>query len=324
MKVFLTGGTGNIGQYVTRALLENGHSVKLLTRTPERIPAYLTMPGVTPIKGDILQLDVLQEALQGCDAVVHIALGWGNTPVEMLDHDTRVTAFLAQAAEEAGVANFIYTSSTAAMGSLRDGMDETALLIPGDLYGSTKASAEMYLLGFRQYYRGQGLYGDKVKLRRNIIRPGYTFSNPAVEGGSSQSDTRFKEMTDAIVRNRDITVSKRDGTQFLSARQIAKLYVRLMESDLNEEIFLGLGEKFVSWYDIAMMALELAPDYKGSVHCIDEAASHPALYNVSKMKRIFNLSFAGDEDLRAHVQWNMERSQREMEGKANDNVYHVW
>jgi UDP-glucose 4-epimerase len=43
-------------------------------------------------------------ALKGCDAVIHIALGWGNTPVEMLENDTRATAHLADAAEKNGVA----------------------------------------------------------------------------------------------------------------------------------------------------------------------------------------------------------------------------
>ncbi|MBQ7958223.1 MAG: NmrA family NAD(P)-binding protein, partial [Oscillospiraceae bacterium] len=38
MEIFITGGTGNIGQYVTLLLLEKGHKVKMLTRTPERIP----------------------------------------------------------------------------------------------------------------------------------------------------------------------------------------------------------------------------------------------------------------------------------------------
>lgn len=324
MNIFVTGGTGNIGQYVTLALLQRGHHVKLLTRTPERIPAYKQMQNVTIVKGDILQLDVLKDALQGCDAVIHIALGWGNTPVEMLQNDTNVTAFLLEHAEKAGVRNFVYTSSTAAMGPLRDGMDEQALRIPGDLYGATKAATEMYLLGFRQFYTGQGVYGSKVKLRRNIIRPGYTFSNPAVEGGASQSDTRFKAITDAIVRNEDIAASKADGTQFLSSGQIAQLYVKLVESDLNEEIFLALGTKFVSWYDIARMAIDLSPAYTGKLTCSQELDGKPSYYGVGKMQRVFGLSFNGDEELRDHVQWNLSRSKAELDGEQPHNVYHVW
>ena len=222
MEIFITGGTGNIGQYVTLELLKRGHSIRLLTRTPERIPAFSQMENVKVIKGSILDFDVLKEAVKGCDAAIHIALGWGNTPPEILSNDTKVTAFLLDACERAGVKNFIYTSSTAATGNLRNGMDETALRIPTDLYGSTKAASELYLLGFRQYYSKQGGYGEKVKMRRNIIRPGYTYSNPAVEGGASQSDDRFKKIAQAIVNDENLTFNVNDGTQFLSSRQIAR------------------------------------------------------------------------------------------------------
>ena len=323
MDIFVTGGTGNIGQHVTLALLERGHHVRLLTRTPDRIPAYQNMENVTVIKGNILELDVMEKALQGCDAVVHIALGWGNDPVEMLDHDTRVTAFLLDAAERAGVKNFVYTSSTAAMGNLRDGMDETDLRIPTDLYGSTKASTELYMLGFRQYYSCQGGYGKKVSLRRNIIRPGYTFSNPAVPGGASQSDTRFKNIAEAIVNNRDLTLSRNDGTQFLSSRQIAQLYVKLVESDMDEEIFLALGKNFISWYEIACMAKEMTPGCTSQIIATEEEGHHP-LYGVGKMERVFGLCFDSGEDLKDHIAWNLARAQAAKEGKETHNVLHVW
>lgn len=323
MEIFVTGGTGNIGQHVTLALLERGHHVRLLTRTPERIPAFQEMANVTIVKGNMLELDVLEKAVQGCDAIVHIALGWGNDPVEMLDHDTRVTVFLLDAAERAGVKNFVYTSSTAALGELRDGMDETALRVPTDLYGSTKAATEVYMLGFRQYYSRQGGYGEKVKLRRNIIRPGYTYSNPAVPGGASQSDVRFKNIAEAIVNDQDLTLSRNDGTQFLSSRQIAQLYVKLVESDMNEEIFFALGKNFISWYDIACMAKEMVPESKSQIIASDEEGHH-ALYGVGKMERVFGLSFDSGEDLKDHIAWNLARAKAAKEGKEVHNVLHVW
>jgi len=324
MNIFITGGTGNIGQHVTLALLERGHHVRLLTRTPERIPAYLAMENVTVVKGNILELDVLEKAVHGCDAVVHIALGWGNDPVSMLDHDTRVTAFLLDACERAGVKNFVYTSSTAALGPLRSGMDETALRMPTDLYGSTKAATEMYMLGFRQYYSTQGGYGEAVRLRRNIIRPGYTFSNPAVEGGASQSDDRFRKIAEAIVNDRDLEFSLNDGTQFLSSRQIAQVYVKLVESDLDEEVFFALGRNFISWYDIACMAKKMVPESRSRIIAVDEEDSEHSYYCVDKLERVFGLSFDGGDDLREHVAWNLERARAEKRGEAVHNVLHVW
>ncbi len=323
MKVFVTGGTGNIGQNITLELLSRGHEVVLYTRTPDRIPAYKEMPGVTVVQGDILEHEKMGKAMEGCDAVVHIALGWGNTPVEMLENDTRVTCYLMQKAEELGIGKLIYTSSTAAMGNLVDGMDETAYLIPTDLYGSTKASTEKFLLGFEQFYGGQGVYADKVKLKRNVIRPGYTFSNPRVPGGASESDTRFQEICLSLLRNEPLEFDDTNGTQFISGKQIALLYADLLESDLNKEIFLGLGTTFTSWGEIAKIAKEMIPE-STSVITIRETGEKPAYYNVHKMKEVFGLEFDATEDLKEHIAWNVERARKIAAGEEIVNVYHVW
>ncbi len=307
MKIFMTGGTGNIGQYVMQAFLNAGHSIVLLTRTPDRIPAYRDMPGITLVPGNILDFDLLRKTVQGCDAVVHIALGWGNDPVSMLENDTKVTACLLDAAEQAGVRKFIYTSSTAAVGNMQDGTNEDSVCRPTDLYGATKASGEAYTLGFRQYYSQQGGYGEKVKLQRNVIRPGYTYSNPAVPCGGSQSDRRFARICEDILAGRDISLDINDGTQFLSARQIAQVYLKLLESDMNEEVFFALGANFVSWYEIACMAKEMVPKSGSRISSPTTEGKHP-LYDVSKIKKYFGLEFDSREDLKEHIRWNLERA----------------
>ncbi len=57
-------------------------------------------------------------------------------------------------------------------------------------------------------------------------------------------------------RNED---NQNDGTRFLSARRIAKVYLKLMESDLNEEVFFAPGRGFVPWLEIARVAKEMPP-----------------------------------------------------------------
>ena len=321
MKVFMTGGTGNIGQYVLQAFIRAGHRIVLLTRTPDRIPAYREIPEVTLIQGNILDFETLRKAVQGCDAVVHIALGWGNDPVSMLENDTKVTAVLLDAAEKAGVHKFIYTSSTAAVGNMQDGTNEESPCRPTDLYGATKASGEAYTLGFRQYYSRQGGYGEKVLLKRNVIRPGYTFSNPAVPEGASQSDGRFAAICEKIVAGQDISLDINDGTQFLSARQIAQVYLKVLESDLNEEIIFALGRNFVSWYEIACMAKELMPE-SGSRISSPSAEKHHPCYDVSKLEKVLGLSFDSREDLREHIAWNLERAIAKAAGNEVHNTNH--
>ncbi|MCL2634071.1 MAG: NAD(P)-dependent oxidoreductase [Oscillospiraceae bacterium] len=308
MKIFITGGTGNIGQYVVLDAIAKGHQAVVLSRTPEKHSALSEMKGVSLVKGTITDYDILRDCVKSCDAVIHIALGWGDEPVTMLQADTTATVHLLEMSERAGIKKFIYTSSTAAMGRMRDNMDETVMNLPLDLYGSTKSASEAYVLGFSNYYGETLVSGNAVGMKRNIIRPGYTFSNPPYPGGSSQSDRRFRDITNAVVTNQPIQVIARDGTQFLSAEQIAKLYTALLESDLNEEIFLVLGKEYTTWERVAQIALEEYPSSKSIIDLYDAGWGEPMLYNIEKMNRIFGLEFSGEDEIRKHVKWNLEMS----------------
>jgi nucleoside-diphosphate-sugar epimerase len=69
--VFVTGGSGLIGSFLIAQLLEQGHPVKALVRsTPNNIPSH---PQLTYITGDILDVSVLQSAIQDGDFVFHCA-----------------------------------------------------------------------------------------------------------------------------------------------------------------------------------------------------------------------------------------------------------
>lgn len=71
MKVFVTGGTGFVGQEVIRQLVAAGHQVVALVRTGSE-KKLAPVPEVKLQPGDVLQPDTLQEGLKGCDAVIHL------------------------------------------------------------------------------------------------------------------------------------------------------------------------------------------------------------------------------------------------------------
>lgn len=305
MRVFVTGGTGFIGHYVVKALLEKGHEVVVATRHPNKVPSLKAIPNVSFVECALTDFELMAEGLQGCDACVHIALGWGETPSTMLMNDTRATVNLLENAAKAGCKKFIYTSSTAAMGRLRSVMCESTSNSPMDLYGSTKAAGEAFVLGFTH---GYGNMFPKVEMTRNIIRPGYTFGNPAWPDGCSQPDRRFFDMAMAVKNDQDIKIIKNDGTQFIHASQQAQLYVNLLESDKNEEIFLGLGEVWISWREIAEMMISMKPDSKSKIVETDLGwADDPMLFDVSKIKDQFGLAFDAHDFMMDHVKWTFEQ-----------------
>jgi len=71
MKIFVTGGTGFVGKYVTRRLSDSGHEVWILTRFPER--AKTSVPWATLIEGDPKQSGQWQQMLAQSDATINLA-----------------------------------------------------------------------------------------------------------------------------------------------------------------------------------------------------------------------------------------------------------
>jgi UDP-glucose 4-epimerase len=305
MRVFVTGGTGFIGHYVVKALVEKGHDVVIATRHPNKMPSLKANPKISFVEASLTDFDKLGEGLAGCDACIHIALGWGDTPGAILMNDTRATVALLEMAASADCQKFIFTSSTAAMGRMRPVMREVTSNLPMDLYGATKAAGEAFVLGFTH---GYGRYFPEVKMKRNIIRPGYTFGNPAYPDGCSQPDRRFFDMARAVKENQDINIIKNDGTQFIHASQQAELYMKVLESDKNEEIFLGLGEVWISWKEIAEMMISLKPGCKSKIVETDLGWSDdPMLFNVSKIKDQFGLAFDAHDFMMDHVKWTFDQ-----------------
>ncbi len=297
MHVFLTGGTGFIGHYVAKNLLECGHQITILSRHPDKIPSLKQHSQVTMISGSIHDEATIRQGLKGCDACIHIALGWGETPVAMLENDTRATALILECASSAGCKQFIYTSSTAAMGKMRPSMTENTVLMPIDLYGATKAAGEAYVLGFAG-----------TSMRRNIIRPGYTFGNPAWPDGCSEPDQRFTNMARAILHDKDITLIKNDGTQFMHASQQARLFSSILESHYNEQVFLSLGSTWISWKEIAEKMIALHPQSKTKIIENDLGwADKPMLFSVAKIATTFGLALDGRDFLDDHIQWQMNQ-----------------
>jgi uncharacterized protein YbjT (DUF2867 family) len=66
MKVFLTGGTGFIGQPLTKALLARGWDVTVLARKPTSAQAVaITKMGATCVAGDVTERESMRAAMNG-------------------------------------------------------------------------------------------------------------------------------------------------------------------------------------------------------------------------------------------------------------------
>ena len=312
MNVFLTGGTGFIGSHVAMELVNNGHKVTILARNPDKVPELRKISALEVVQGDMTDAERVGRLIAGKDACIHVALnytkrvGW-----EVLMDDTLPTVFLSHAAAQANVKHFIYTSSTAANDSLcmgeRDESEKALKSVtastkqhPATFYGATKAAGENYVIA----------QSHLSTLRVNIIRPGYVFGNPVVPGASTQGDMRFHDIVRNAVLNQPIRVIKHDGTQFIWAGDLAKLYLKVLHGQMNRKTYFGLSKKFVSWYDIARAAVERCGS-KSRVELEDKGWSADGLYwDVSDIKKDFGFEFDPWQKILEHLDYYIDRERK--------------
>jgi dihydroflavonol-4-reductase len=144
MKIFLTGATGFVGHHVARALAAEGADLRLLVRKTSNLANLEGIDGDTEV-GDLSNPDSYASALQGCDAVVHVAADyrlWIPEPEAMYRANVDGTRDLLKLAREAGVKRVVYTSSVATMHFRTDGtvINEDTPVSLKDMVGHYKRS----------------------------------------------------------------------------------------------------------------------------------------------------------------------------------------
>lgn len=144
MKVFLTGATGFVGYHVARALAAEGADLRMLVRKTSNLANLEGVSGETHV-GDLAEPESYAPALEGCDAVMHVAADyrlWIRDPETMYRANVDGTRDLLRTAREAGVRRVVYTSSVATMHFRTDGLvvNEDTPVSLADMVGHYKRS----------------------------------------------------------------------------------------------------------------------------------------------------------------------------------------
>ena len=146
MRVLVTGSSGHLGEALVRTLRDAGHEVVGLDVIPS---AY------TSIVGSIADRAEVKRSMRGVDAVLHAATlhkPHVATHSRQAFVDTNVTGTLnlLEEATAAGVAAFVFTSTTSAFGAALTPpagapavwVTEDLTPVPRNIYGTTKVAAE--------------------------------------------------------------------------------------------------------------------------------------------------------------------------------------
>ncbi len=120
--ILVTGGTGFLGSYIIKELVEKNYPVRALRRPSSKLPFYIPadiFEKVEWINGDILDIVSLEEAMEGVDAVIHSAAiisFYKKDKSKMFQANIQGTANVVNSSLEKNVSRFVHISSVAALG----------------------------------------------------------------------------------------------------------------------------------------------------------------------------------------------------------------
>ncbi|MFN3005197.1 NAD(P)H-binding protein [Mycolicibacterium wolinskyi] len=157
LRCLVTGATGYIGGRLVPELLEAGHAVRAMARTPAKLDDATWRDRVEVVRGDLTEPDSLTTAFDGMDVVYYLVHSMG-TSKDFVADEKRSARNVVEAARTAGVGRLVYLGglhphgaelsrhleSRVEVGSilLASGI-ETVVLQAGIVVGSGSASFEM-------------------------------------------------------------------------------------------------------------------------------------------------------------------------------------
>ena len=244
MRVLVTGGTGFIGSHSVAALLSQGHQVRLLVRSRDRVARSLSPLGVAEVEsvlGDVTAPRSVEEAMAGCDAVLHAAAIYSfdaRAASRMCEVNARGAEIVLGAAVRAGLDPIVHVSSYAALLPPEGGVltPDSPVKRPRCAYSRSKAESERVA----RRYQDQG--APVV-----IIYPG---------GVIGPNDPYLGESNRSIVEFVNSGLTMRGGEPWVDVRDVAKVHAAVMEPGRGHRRYMITGH-YIAIRDLAVMLHEI-------------------------------------------------------------------
>jgi nucleoside-diphosphate-sugar epimerase len=234
MKILVTGATGKVGSRFVPRMLAKGYDVRILVRDAAKASALVEL-GARVVIGDLYSTDTLPPAVEGIDAVIHLAALFRTfTDNEgIIKTNYAGTVALANASIAAGVKRFIFVSTGNVYGSgyQRPAKEDDLVNINDPrAYSSSKIAAEQELISL---HKNKGF-----DLR--ILRSGFVYGD---------RDPHIEEIIPLLKKMKRHSGSRMHMVHHLDDAQALTL---LLHTDgLNGEIFNVADDSPISLYELA-------------------------------------------------------------------------
>ncbi len=199
MKVLVTGGAGYIGSVLVRQLLNKGYTVRVIDSLKfggDALYDVMLNPNFEFMRGDIRNAEDVSKALEGIDAIAHLAAIVGDPACKKFSEEAKevnwdASVALFEAAEKAGVKKFVFASTCSNYGKMPDPdsfVTEDSPLNPVSLYAELKVKFEKFLLEEKKNslmcstsLRFSTVYGFSPRIRFDLTVNEFT-RNAAIHG----------------------------------------------------------------------------------------------------------------------------------------------
>lgn len=231
----VTGGTGFLGAYIIKELVQQGFPVRAIKRANTQMPLFIEaeiLQKVDWVEGDILDVVSLADAMEGIDTVIHsaaIVSFHKKERTKMYHVNVEGTKNVVNTTLENNVRRLVYISSVAAIGRKLTGstVNEKAQWEESKAnthYATSKFKAEL------EVWRGfaEGLEG--VVLNPATIL-GFGNWNQSSSGLFKTAYNEFKWYTNGV-------------NGFADVEDVAKITVALMNSAITEERFIVCNDNW--------------------------------------------------------------------------------
>ena len=236
-KVLVTGGSGFIGSFVVSELLKEDVAEVIIFDNFSRgnmnyIEAQLKDSRCSLVKGDLREIDVLNEAIRKCDFVIHLAAMWllhcKDFPRTAFDVNIQGTFNVLEACVNNNIERLIYSSSASVYGdAVKVPMTEEHPFNNRNFYGASKIACEAMC---RAFYDRYGL--NYVGLRYMNVYGPHQDQTAAYTGV-------IPIMLNKIDAN-EAPIINGDGTQaydFIYVEDVARANVLALKSSSTDEFY---------------------------------------------------------------------------------------
>ena len=149
MQALVTGGTGFAGSHLVRRLLQRGDSVRVLDSKEGCFSSELRHRGAEIRLGTITDRCIVEEAVEGCDVVFHLAAAFRELKVRKRHYwevNVEGTRNVADTCLRLGTRKLVYCSTQGVHGNVQSppGSEESPVA-PEDYYQYTKYEGEVVI-----------------------------------------------------------------------------------------------------------------------------------------------------------------------------------